>query len=102
MSSAFEGKLVWQPVFSNVYNIWAITESRDYLMVLCPVEKEYVSQNLSEAPVHEKKEKLRQAKNIIDKIQWDENIDKKDFRVGYLDKFTGILEISFEELLASS
>lgn len=29
-------------------------------------------------------------------------MDKKDFRVGYLDKFTGILEISFEEFLASS
>ena len=45
---------------------------------------------------------MRTAKNIIDKIEWDENIEKKDFRVGYLDKFTGILEISFVELLLST
>jgi len=64
--------------------------------VLCPLEKDHISQNLSEIPVHHKKEKLRTAKNIIDKIQWDENIDKKDFRVGYLDKYTGTLEISFD------
>lgn len=55
MSSSCEGKLVWQSVFSNVHNIWAISASRDYLTVLCPVEKGYVSKNLSEAPVHEKK-----------------------------------------------
>jgi hypothetical protein len=96
MSSAFEGKVNWQPIFTNVFNIWDINASRDYITVLCPVEKDRISQNMSEAPVHHKKEKLRTAKNIIDKIEWDENIDKKDFRVGYLDKFTGILEISFE------
>ena len=102
MSSAFEGKLVWQPVFTNVYNIWEMNASRDYITVLCPVTKDKISQNMSEAPVHQKKEKLRTAKNIIDKIEWDENIDKKEFRVGYLDKFTGVLEISFEELLVST
>lgn len=31
---------------------------------------------MSEAPVDHKKEKLRTAKNIVDKIQWDGNIDK--------------------------
>lgn len=76
--------------------------SRDYITVLCPVTKDKISQNMSEVPVHQKKEKLRTAKNIIDKIEWDENIDKKEFRVGYLDKFTGVLEISFEELLVST
>jgi uncharacterized protein (UPF0248 family) len=102
MSSAFEGKLVWQPVFTNVYSIWDINASKDYITVLCPVTKDKISQNMSEVPVHQKKEKLRTAKNIIDKIEWDENIDKKEFRVGYLDKFTGVLEISFEELLVST
>ena len=52
MNSAFEGKVVWQPVFTNVYNIWGINASRDYIMVLCPVEKDRISQNMSEAPVH--------------------------------------------------
>jgi uncharacterized protein (UPF0248 family) len=39
----------------------------------------------------EKKEKLRTAKNIIDKITWDPNLNKEDFRVGYLDKYEGLL-----------
>lgn len=52
-------------------------------------------------PIHNKKEKLRTAKNIIDKITWDEHFKKSDFRVGYLDKFTGMLESSLEELLKS-
>ena len=52
-------------------------------------------------PIHHKKEKLRTAKNIIDKIVWDEHLNKEDFRVGYLDKYTGILESSLEELMKS-
>ena len=31
-------------------------------------------------PIHHKKEKLRTAKNIIDKIVWDEHLNKEDFR----------------------
>ncbi len=38
----------------------------------------------------------------MDKISWDENIDKKDFRVGYFDKYTGILEITFDQLIEST
>lgn len=102
MNSAHEGKLVWQEVFTNVHNIWAMSVSRDFIAILSPVEKDLVSKQLSEVPVDHKKEKLRTAKNIIDKIEWDEHLEKKDFRVGYLDKFTGILEISFDELLQSS
>jgi hypothetical protein len=69
---------------------------------LSPVEKDLISKQMSEVPVDHKKEKLRTAKNIIDKIEWNEHLEKKDFRVGYLDKFTGILEISFDELLQST
>lgn len=35
----------------------------------------------------EKKEKLRTAKNIIDKITWDEHLKPEEFKVGYLDKY---------------
>ncbi len=69
---------------------------------MSPVEKDLISKQMSEVPVDHKKEKLRTAKNIIDKIEWNEHLEKKDFRVGYLDKFTGILEISFDELLQST
>ena len=60
--------------------------------------KQKVPQRESEAPVHEKKDKLRTAKNIIDKITWDERLNSTEFRVGYLDKYDGILEIPFSEL----
>ena len=55
MSSANEGKLVWQPVFSHVYNIWALSVSRDFIVILSPVEKDFVSKQLSEVPVDHKK-----------------------------------------------
>ena len=102
INSSFEGKVNWKTIFKNVPNIWSISVFKDLIVLLCPVEKGHISQQFSEAPVHHKKEKLRTAKNIIDKIEWDEHIEKKDFRVGYLDKFTGILEISFDELLKST
>ena len=51
MSSAHEGKLVWQPIFSQVPNIWSISVSKDYIMILSPVEKDSISKQFSEAPV---------------------------------------------------
>lgn len=32
----------------------------------------------------------------MDKIIWDEHLQKEHFRVGYLDKYTGMLETSLE------
>lgn len=77
MNSAFEGKLSWQPIFDNVHSIWLLSVSRDYVMVLCSFQKGHISQNMSEQPVNQKKQKLRTAKNIIDKIQWDDHLNKQ-------------------------
>lgn len=60
--------------------------------------KDRVPQRESEGIVVEKKEKLRTAKNIIDKITWDEHLKPEEFKVGYLDKYDGILEIPFSDL----
>ncbi|KAL0484853.1 Leng9 [Acrasis kona] len=31
-------------------------------------------------------------KSIIDRIKWDDDLDVKDFTIGYLDRFSGIIE----------
>lgn len=68
------------------------------MAVVAAAGKDRVPQRESEHAVVEKKEKLRTAKNIIDKITWDENINSAEFRVGYLDKYDGVLEMPFAEL----
>ena len=53
---------------------------------------------------HEKKSKFRTAEYIINRIQWDPNLNanKNDYRIGYEDRFLGIVEIEFEEFIAKS
>ena len=41
--------------------------------------------------------KLRTAKAILDKILWS-NLNKEEFRVGYLDKEMGLIEASAYEM----
>ncbi len=50
---------------------------------------------MCEEPVHLKKEKLRTAKNIIDQIQWDSNLQQEEFAVGYQNRYEGTLECNF-------
>lgn len=68
----------------------------DKIVYLAAPEKERVPQQLSDKVEVHKKEKLRTAKMIIDKIKWDENIEQGEFKVGYLDKYEGILELAFD------
>ena len=52
--------------------VWSIGENKNAgIFLVCEKGETRISQAMSEAPVHHKKEKLRTAKNIIDKIQWD-------------------------------
>ena len=53
---------------------------------------------------YEKKTKFRTAEYIINRIQWDPNLNanKSDYRIGYEDRFLGIVEIEFEEFIAKS
>lgn len=50
----------------------------------------------------EKKEKLRTAGYILDRIHWDPNLQEEEFRIGYEDRFLGIVEIEFEEFMSKS
>ena len=50
----------------------------------------------------EKKGKLRTAGYILDRIHWDPNLQEADFRIGYEDRFLGIVEIEFEEFMSKS
>ena len=45
-----------------------------------------------------KKPPMKTAGDVISRIQWDEELSPKDFVVGYLDRFIGIVEKCFTEL----
>ena len=45
-----------------------------------------------------KKPPMKTASDVISRIQWDEELSPKDFVVGYLDRFIGIVEKSFTDL----
>lgn len=44
-----------------------------------------------------KKQRMRPATEVISRIQWDPDLTVGDFSVGYLDRFTGIIEKPFQE-----
>lgn len=92
-------KQEWKEVAKK--KVWAAAGLEDKLVLIAAGERDRLAQRETEQIVHEKKDKLRTAKNIIDKITWDPNIEKEEFRVGYLDKYEGVLEVSFEELVRS-
>lgn len=71
------------------------------IVYLAAATKESIPQMLSGNVETFKKDKMRTAKNIMDKIAWNDNLDKEDFRVGYLDKYEGVLELPFGEIQAA-
>ena len=50
-----------------------------------------------EAQGSKKKPPMKTASEVISRIQWDEELSPKDFVVGYLDRFIGIMEKSFAD-----
>lgn len=48
---------------------------------------------------NEKKLSLRTSKDVYDRIRWDlaESEDLNSFFIGYLDRFDGMMELSFPE-----
>ena len=44
-----------------------------------------------------KKSSMKTADDVISRIEWDERLDKQYFRVGYVDRFLGLQEKSFQE-----
>ena len=48
-------------------------------------------------PGPSKRRPMREAKDVIHRIQWDPNLDVRDFVVGYLDRFVGVVEKPFSE-----
>ena len=78
-------KLEWKEICNK--KIWSVSAVEEHIVLIVSATKEKVNQRESEAVLAEKKEKLRTAKNIIDKITWDPHINSDEFRVGFLDKF---------------
>lgn len=44
-----------------------------------------------------KKTSMKTAEDVISRIEWDERLDKRFFRVGYVDRFLGLQEKSFTD-----
>jgi len=42
-----------------------------------------------------KKSSMKTAEDVISRIEWDERLDKRFFRVGFVDRFLGLQEKSF-------
>lgn len=40
-------------------------------------------------------------KAVLDKILWDPNLNKDEYKVGYFDKYMGILDIKVEDYMNS-
>jgi len=38
---------------------------------------------------------MKPAHDIYYRIKWDEGLNKSDFKIGYLDRFDGIIEVPF-------
>ena len=51
-----------------------------------------------EVVLNKKKPPMKTASDVISRIQWDEELSPKDFVVGYLDRFVGIVEKDFTDL----
>ncbi|CAI9722474.1 leukocyte receptor cluster member 9-like [Octopus vulgaris] len=49
-----------------------------------------------EDKIIDKKPAMKTASDVISRIQWDENLKSEDFIVGYMDRFVGIIEKSFD------
>ena len=45
----------------------------------------------------EKKSSMKTAKDVVNRILWDESLPVHQFTIGYLDRFRGIIEKSFSE-----
>jgi hypothetical protein len=46
---------------------------------------------------HIKKSSMKTAEDVISRVEWDDRLDKRFFRVGYIDRFTGLQEKSFTD-----
>lgn len=91
-------KLEWREICSK--QVWSAAAVDDALLLIVSATKDR-TQRETDTLLTAKKEKLRTAKNIIDKITWDPNIKAEEFRVGFLDKLEGVLEMPFSELEGS-
>lgn len=65
-------KQEWKEICNK--KVWSAVAVDDALLLIVSATKEKVAQRESETVLNVKKEKLRTAKNIIDKIMWDPNI----------------------------
>eukprot|EP00735_Rhodelphis_limneticus_P005896 TRINITY_DN17993_c0_g1::TRINITY_DN17993_c0_g1_i1::g.11479::m.11479 TRINITY_DN17993_c0_g1::TRINITY_DN17993_c0_g1_i1::g.11479 ORF type:complete len:115 (-),score=6.48,sp/Q96B70/LENG9_HUMAN/44.94/2e-18,DUF504/PF04457.7/4.9e-05 TRINITY_DN17993_c0_g1_i1:52-396(-) len=47
--------------------------------------------------IEDKKPPMRTSEDVYNRIKWDEVLMAQTWRIGYLDRFMGIMEVDFEE-----
>lgn len=56
------------------------------------------AEKVQEEEIAEKKPPMKTASDVVSRLLWDESLPKRKFVVGYLDRFTGIVEKPFVAL----
>lgn len=86
----FEHEAKW--VESRAGKAFFVESFKDHVFyVQCPGQNKF-------EPTKQKK--LRTSKAIIDRILWDESLDKQEFRVGLIDKDMGTIEVTLSQIQA--
>ena len=64
-----------------------------------PVSNHNKSSGIDECDTSEqmKKSSMKTADDVISRIEWDDRLDKRQFRVGYIDRFVGLQEKAFTD-----
>jgi uncharacterized protein (UPF0248 family) len=63
-----------------------------------PVQNHHKTSQIDEENNEQiKKSSMKTAEDVISRIEWDDRLDKRYFRVGYVDRFLGLQEKSFND-----
>ena len=61
------------------------------------VKKNHSNKNNEHDNDHVKRSSMKTVEDVISRIEWDDHLDKRYFRVGYMDRFLGLQEKSFND-----
>ncbi len=62
-----------------------------------PKKKANKSKSAADESESEEKTKLRTSEDVYHRIRWDHSKDRTHYRIGYMDRYKGMREITFDE-----
>jgi len=99
----------WNPKDISLFGTEPIQSDKQLLLsdhygVLCELEfddnsvlNNYVEKPKGSDESNEKKQRMRTAVEVYNRLKWDEDLDRSTFLIGYEDRFLGIMEVPFDE-----